>query len=182
MKKALFSGIFIAVFAMYALYQSFSRAGTVAYVATTDQTQGTMPLATNPAPVTTTTTTTKNTTTTSAPKPTATPTPTPTPDPQPVVKKNLYADGTYTGSVADAYYGNIQVQISITDGKISNVEFLQHPNDRSTSREINDQAMPMLTSEAISAQSANVDIISGATDSSIAFRESLASALDLAKS
>lgn len=92
-----------------------------------------------------------------------------------------YKDGEYTGDQSDAFYGNIQVKAVIQNGKIADVIFLQYPNDRSTSIEINSQAMPYLKQEAIAAQSANVDIISGATDSSIAFRQSLNSALSQAK-
>ena len=91
-----------------------------------------------------------------------------------------YRNGTYIGSVADAYYGNIQVEAVIQGGKLADVVFLQYPNDRSTSREINGQAMPYLKSEAIQAQSGNVNIVSGATDSSIAFRQSMNSALSKA--
>ncbi len=92
-----------------------------------------------------------------------------------------YKDGTYTGSVADAIYGNIQVQATIQNGKITDVQFLQHPSDRSTSVAINIYAMPNLRQEAITAQSANVDTVSGATDSSQAFVQSLSSALTQAK-
>ena len=92
-----------------------------------------------------------------------------------------YKNGTYTGSAADAFYGNIQVQAVISGGRITDVIFLQYPNDRGTSVEINTQAMPYLKQEAIAAQNANVDIISGATDSSMAFRQSLADALSQAK-
>lgn len=88
-----------------------------------------------------------------------------------------YKDGNYTGDVADAFYGNIQVQAVISGGKLTDVIFLQYPNDRQTSVEINTQAMPMLKSEALSAQSAAVDGVSGATDSSHAFIQSLGSAL-----
>ena len=116
------------------------------------------------------------------PKPTPSPVPTPTPVPTPPPKpKGLYADGQYTGSPGDAYYGYIQVQVTISASKISNVVFLQYPSDRSTSRYINSQAMPYLKAEALQAQSANVDIVSGATDSSMAFQQSLASALAQAK-
>jgi uncharacterized protein with FMN-binding domain len=94
-----------------------------------------------------------------------------------IAQKNMYADGTFTGSVADAYYGNIQVQAVIANGQISDVQFLQYPSDRSRSVSINTRAMPILKSEAISSQSANVDIVSGATDSSQAFVQSLSSAL-----
>ena len=93
----------------------------------------------------------------------------------------IYKDGTYTGPVTDAFYGNIQVQAVIQGGKIVNVVFLQYPNDRSTSVMINQQAMPFLKQEAIQAQSAKVDIVSGATDSSQAFIQSLQQALSQAK-
>lgn len=93
-----------------------------------------------------------------------------------------YKDGTYTGDAKDAFYGTIQVKATISGGKITDVQFLQYPNDRDTSIQINQQAMPYLKQEAIQAQSANVDIVSGATDSSRAFRESLQSALDQANS
>lgn len=92
-----------------------------------------------------------------------------------------YKDGTYTGSVADAFYGNIQVKAVISGGRIADVIFLQYPNDRSTSIEINSQAMPILRQEAIQAQSAKVDGVSGATDSSMAFIQSLGSALQQAQ-
>lgn len=92
-----------------------------------------------------------------------------------------YRDGEFTGNAADAFYGLIQVKAIISGGKIIDVQFLQYPNDRSTSIEINTQAMPMLKQEAIIAQNSNVDIISGATDSSRAFIESLGNALVQAK-
>lgn len=88
-----------------------------------------------------------------------------------------YKDGTYTGSPADAFYGNIQVKVIVSGGKISDVLFLQYPNDRDTSIWINQQAMPMLRQEALRAQNARVDGVSGATDTSQAFIQSLASAL-----
>src|ERR1700733_10756947 len=86
-----------------------------------------------------------------------------------------YKNGTYTGSASDAFYGNIQVQATISGGKITNVTFLQYPNDRGRSIEINQQADPVLSQEAVQAQSANVDIVSGATDTSNAFIQSLIS-------
>lgn len=93
-----------------------------------------------------------------------------------------YKDGTYIGDAADAYYGFIQVQVAISGGRLTDIKFLQFPNDRSTSIEINQQADPILAQEAIQAQSANVDIVSGATDSSQAFIQSMQSALNKAKS
>jgi uncharacterized protein with FMN-binding domain len=92
-----------------------------------------------------------------------------------------YKNGQYTGDVTDAFYGNVQVQATVAGGKITDVTFLQYPSDRSRSININSQAMPYLKQEAIAAQSASVDIVSGATATSQAFISSLASALNQAK-
>jgi uncharacterized protein with FMN-binding domain len=92
-----------------------------------------------------------------------------------------YKDGTYTGTRADAVYGYIQVQTTISGGKITKVTFLEYPNDHRESVQINQQAMPYLQQEAIQAQSAQVDGVSGATDTSQAFVESLSAALNKAK-
>lgn len=92
-----------------------------------------------------------------------------------------YKDGSYTGPVEDAFYGNVQVQVSIANGKISSVQFLQHPSDNLHSVAVNDVAMPNLQQEAIQAQSASVDIVSGATATSQAFIQSLQAALNQAK-
>ncbi len=111
------------------------------------------------------------------------PTSVPRTTPAPAAKSGSpYKDGTYTGTSADAFYGNIQVQATIANGKLTNVQFLQWPNDRFRSVRINQQALPWLVQEAIQAQSSQVDAISGATDSSIAFSESLKSALTQAES
>lgn len=93
-----------------------------------------------------------------------------------------FKDGEYTGISADAYYGYIQVKAVIAKGKLTDVIFLQYPNSHGTSIEINKMAMPYLKQEAIAAQNENVDIVSGATDTSKAFIESLSSALMKAKS
>jgi uncharacterized protein with FMN-binding domain len=92
-----------------------------------------------------------------------------------------YKDGTYTGTVADAFYGNVQVQATIAGGKITTVKFLSYPNDQDNSVRINQQAIPYLQQEAIQAQSAQVDIVSGATDTSSAFIQSLGAALQKAQ-
>jgi uncharacterized protein with FMN-binding domain len=110
------------------------------------------------------------------PNPTGTSNPTSTPAPG-----AHYKDGSYTGSMADAQWGTIQVKAVIQHGKISNVVFLQYPNERNRSVMINSYADPQLTSEAIQAQSANVDVVSGATDTSNAFIQSLTDALSQAK-
>jgi uncharacterized protein with FMN-binding domain len=92
-----------------------------------------------------------------------------------------YKDGSYTGSPADAQWGTIQVKAIISGGRIADVQFLQYPNERSRSVLINTYADPQLTQEAIQAQSAQVDIVSGATDTSEAFMQSLGDALSQAQ-
>jgi uncharacterized protein with FMN-binding domain len=91
-----------------------------------------------------------------------------------------YQDGIFTGNTADAFYGKVQVRATVSNGKITNIEFLDYPRDRRTSIEINTQAMPLLQQEAIQVQNADVDVVSGATDTSRAFIESLSSALNQA--
>ena len=95
---------------------------------------------------------------------------------------NGYKDGTYTGQIYNVYYGLVQVQAVVRNGQLASVQVLQYPTDRSTSRYINSQALPMLKSEVIQAQSANVNLISGATLTSMGFVRSLSSALANAKS
>jgi len=92
-----------------------------------------------------------------------------------------YRDGAYTGPTINAYYGLVQVQATVQNGRLTNVVFLQYPNDRRTSIQINNYAMPYLQQEAIQAQSANVNLISGATLTSQAFYYSLRSALQTAQ-
>lgn len=111
----------------------------------------------------------------------AAPQPTPTDSPTAAASSG-YKDGTYNGSQVDAFYGIVQVQAVIQQGKLASVNFLQYPNDRRTSVQINQIAVPDLQQEAVTAQSANVDIITGATLTSQAFAMSLQSALDQAKS
>jgi len=143
------------------------RAANEALLKTLAQIAGT----TAPTPPTAQTTTVKT-----PPAPTTQPMMTPMMKPA-----GKYADGSYIGSAADAYYGTVQVKAIVKNGQLADVQFLQYPNDRSNSRYINSQAMPLLTQEAIQAQSAQVDGVSGATFTSQAFQQSLATALALAK-
>jgi uncharacterized protein with FMN-binding domain len=92
-----------------------------------------------------------------------------------------YRDGAFTGDPAEILWGIVQVKAVIQDGKIADVQFLQMPFDRARSVEITDFAKPLLKSEAIKAQSAEVDLVSSATMTSIGFRQTLASALAKAK-
>ena len=91
-----------------------------------------------------------------------------------------YRDGSYTGPIVDAYYGPIQVKANVRSGRLVSVDVLQYPDDRRTSRSINNQALPMLQSEVVKAQSTRVNIISGATLTSKAYLRSLNTALSQA--
>ncbi len=94
--------------------------------------------------------------------------------------KAAYKDGQYTGDVVDAFYGPVQVKAIISGGKITDVQFLQYPNKPGHTIELSNQVMPVLISEAIKVQSAKVDIISGATQTTEGFIQSLSSALSKA--
>jgi uncharacterized protein with FMN-binding domain len=117
---------------------------------------------------------------TAPPQPVFSPTPPPPAAPTTVLT-GLYKDGTYTGPEVDAFYGLVQVKTVIQNRKIVDVQFLEYPSDRRTSVRINSIAVPDLQQEALQAQSANVDIISGATLTSQGFIMSLQAALDKAR-
>ncbi len=91
-----------------------------------------------------------------------------------------YRDGTYTGSDENAYYGRVQVQVTVTNHQIASVKVLDYPQDRRTTRYINSQALPLLKQEVIAADSANIDTVSGATLTSEAYIRSLGTALQQA--
>lgn len=87
---------------------------------------------------------------------------------------------TYDGSVVSTRYGNVQVQITVEDGKVTKSIVLQVPwNDRKD-QEINSRAVPTLNVETVQAQSADIDMVSGATYTSKGYIESLQAALDQA--
>jgi uncharacterized protein with FMN-binding domain len=88
-----------------------------------------------------------------------------------------YKNGTYTGTVADAVYGQLQVAVTISGGKITDIAYPVYPNSPGHTSEVAAFALPALKQEAIASQSANVNIVSGATQDSEAFQQSLASAL-----
>ncbi len=75
-------------------------------------------------------------------------------------------------------FGDIQVEVDTSAGRITDVISLQLPNDRRRSAEISNYVEPILHDEAIRAQSAQIDIVSGATYTSEAYAESLQAALD----
>ena len=89
------------------------------------------------------------------------------------------ADGsTATGTVAQTRWGPVQVRLTLAAGKITAVDVLQYPDGNNRDREINDDALPVLVQETISAQNADIDMVSGATVTSTGYIQSLQSALD----
>jgi uncharacterized protein with FMN-binding domain len=99
-------------------------------------------------------------------------TPTPTPS---------SSSSTVTGDVASTQWGPVQVQLTLQSGKITAVSVLQYPNGNHRDAEINDYALPILIDETKQAQSAQIDMVSGATVTSDGYIRSLQSALDQAK-
>jgi len=87
------------------------------------------------------------------------------------------SSGTFTGNRQYAYYGYVRVQAVMAGGQLSDIKILEYPSDNGRSRSINSIALPYLIQEAVSAQTWNVDLISGATFSSAAFVKSLQNAL-----
>jgi len=87
---------------------------------------------------------------------------------------------TYTGSSVDTQYGPVQVQITVSNGKITAANAIEYPMNGSRDQQINSFAIPRLNSEAVSAQSANIDMVSGASYTSDGYAQSLQSALDQA--
>jgi uncharacterized protein with FMN-binding domain len=92
---------------------------------------------------------------------------------------STYADGTYAGSAVSEPWGTFQVQVTISSGKLTAVTLISSPSDRHSSS-INSDAVPKLTQEALAAQSAQVDTVSGATWTSQSYETSLQAALDAA--
>ena len=85
---------------------------------------------------------------------------------------------TVTGDVTDTQWGPVQVQLTVQNGKITAVSVLQYPDGNGRDQEINANALPILIQETISAQSAKIDMVSGATVTSDGYLGSLQSALD----
>jgi uncharacterized protein with FMN-binding domain len=91
------------------------------------------------------------------------------------------ADGVYTGATDTNKWGPVQVQVTVSGGQITDVVALQTPSADRKSVSINSRATPVLASETITAQSADIDTVSGATYTTNSYKVSLQSALDLAR-
>jgi uncharacterized protein with FMN-binding domain len=87
--------------------------------------------------------------------------------------------GTFTGALVPDPYGEVQVQVTLVGGKITDVTAVHLPTE-GRSGYISQNVAPILRGEAISAQSASIDTVSGATYTSQAYAQSLQSALDAA--
>ncbi|MFF7475546.1 FMN-binding protein [Streptomyces sp. NPDC008092] len=87
---------------------------------------------------------------------------------------------TVTGDTVQTRWGPVQVKVTIKSGKITDVTAVQYPSDNPRDQQINDYALPQLRSEALAAQSASIDTVSGATYTSQGYQQSLQSALDSA--
>ncbi|HEY6741267.1 MAG TPA: FMN-binding protein [Lapillicoccus sp.] len=88
--------------------------------------------------------------------------------------------GRFDGDAIVTRFGVVQVRITVDDGRMTSVEALQVPNRDRHDHLINDRAVPILNAEAVRTQSADVDLVSGATLTSHAYAESLQSAIDKA--
>jgi uncharacterized protein with FMN-binding domain len=85
---------------------------------------------------------------------------------------------TFTGAVDDTQYGPMQVAITVSGKTITKITVVQQTNNGSESTSIDATALPKLTSEALAAQSAKIDAVSGASYTSAGYIQSLQSAID----
>ncbi|NUR28923.1 MAG: FMN-binding protein [Catenulispora sp.] len=90
------------------------------------------------------------------------------------------ATKTVTGDAADTRYGPVQVAVTFTGKKITKIAVVEYPTESGRDREINSYAIPQLNQEAMAAQSANIDGVSGATYTAEGYVQSLQSAIDKA--
>ena len=101
----------------------------------------------------------------------------PTPTPTAGGLKN----GTFTGQDFPNFDGDVQVKLVVSGGRITDIIALQYPTDRPQSAYISSVAVPLLHDEVLKAQSAQIDVISGATFTSDSYAQSVQSALGLAR-
>jgi len=102
------------------------------------------------------------------------------PTPVATTKQSSGITGTFKGDTSQTRWGPVQVEITLTNGKITDVTTLQYPNGDRKSMNISSRVIPWLQEETLQVQSANISGISGATYTSTGFQSSLASALQKA--
>ncbi len=93
---------------------------------------------------------------------------------------NSNTSSTVTGDVAQTRWGPVQVELTVKAGSVTEVRVLQYPTGNSTDEQINSYALPVLIQETLDSQSANIDMVSGATVTRVGYQQSLQSALDQA--
>ena len=87
---------------------------------------------------------------------------------------------TVTGDEASTRWGPVQVRLTVSGGTITDVTVVEYPDGNGKDQQINSYALPVLVSETMDANSADIDMVSGATVTSDGYVSSLQSALDLA--
>jgi uncharacterized protein with FMN-binding domain len=103
-----------------------------------------------------------------------------TPSVRPATDPGGTASRTVTGSSVDTRWGPVQVRLTISDGRITAVTVPVYPDANRKDQQINARALPILVQEALDAQNADIDMVSGATVTSEGYVRSLQSALDQA--
>jgi uncharacterized protein with FMN-binding domain len=137
---------------------------------------GGLPVATAPPPPGLATTEAPPTTSAVTRGPTTTTTST-----MPPASTGTAPSGTFTGPVVVTRYGPVQVEVTLVSGRLTDVQADELPVDRSRSAAISQRAAPILRSEALAAQGARIDSVSGASYTSRAYAQSLQAALDAAR-
>ncbi|WP_061423243.1 FMN-binding protein [Streptococcus cristatus] len=89
-------------------------------------------------------------------------------------------DGTFTGAVTSTNRGDYQVQITVSANQITAIDVLEFPNENARSQQINADALPVYTQEALANQSSTVQLVSGATEAFNGFTGSLQDAINQA--
>ena len=127
---------------------------------------------TQPAPTATTKAKKKKTSTKATTTPAA-----PTQAQAPTAPQSASVTGTFTGNAVPTIYGPVQVQITVSNGKITGATALTYPRSSGRDQQINSQAIPLLIQETLQAQSANIQGVGGASYTSQGWYDSLVSAL-----
>ncbi|MFC9651877.1 MULTISPECIES: FMN-binding protein [unclassified Streptomyces] len=99
---------------------------------------------------------------------------------EPAASGSHPVDGTYTGDPVDTRYGTVQVAATVQGGRLTDVKVVQVPSGSGRDQQITAYAVPRLTQEALTAHSAHIDAVSGASYTSQGYIQSLQSALDKA--
>lgn len=86
----------------------------------------------------------------------------------------------YTGATAQTRWGPVQVRITVASGRITRVSVVKYPTGNPRDEQINGYALPILIQSTVDAQSATIDMVTGATVTSTGYQQSLQSALDRA--